>query len=370
MGTRILGEIALSSARVQLKAANRHGTLKRTMLKLLAGCLLAGFGVVSIGCAAETPASPNGAGGQPQAGVAARIDLSASAGFGSEAGTGSVSARVLDAFSTALGSQTVRFTASTGTLRDAAVVTDEKGFARTSITGQPDTVITITAATGSIETKTQVAMQLPPPPLPAPGVPPPAPTPIPPSQPTPATPTYSVTVTASATGLIVGGSTTLTATATPTNGAPASPATYEWDCDGNGTVDATTIVATTNCTYPAAGTFSVSATAKNGTAVGSGLVSVTVAKPTITVSCDSPKLSVSNVATCVVNAKVGLELLFPNSITTVEFDWGDGTARTTVNGPNSATHAYAAAITYPVIATATVSGVTGIRGTTSLTVQP
>lgn len=332
-------------------------------------------------CAAKLPTEPSSLQTQrPTAGVPSRIELNANPEFGDKAGTGTINARVLDAYATALAGQTVTFTASQGTVTPGQVVTDDKGFARAAITAPAGEGVTVVAAAGTVEQKTVIAMQLPSPaPIP-PGEPPAAQPPPPPPPPPPLpTPIYGVVVTATPASVLIGRSVTLTAVATPFNNAPVTPASFTFDCDGNGTIDASGPAATAVCTFPTVGTFTARATATNGVATGSGTTSIAAVVPTITVSCDSPTLKpattvppitpASATATCVVNAKIGADPVFTSEITSVEFDWGDNSARTTV-ATNFASHVYGAALTLPVIATATVSGVAGIRGTGSVTVKP
>jgi PKD repeat protein len=74
---------------------------------------------------------------------------------------------------------------------------------------------------------------------------------------------------------VAGEPTTLTVSATPQHG--ALPATsYDWDCESDGAVDATTAVATTSCTYATAGSTIARVTARGGTTSGSGTVTITV----------------------------------------------------------------------------------------------
>jgi len=172
-------------SRVQAKAAAEGTTVKAVILRLLASWLAAGLLLFTVGCAYQNPAAPT-----PPApatpGVPARIELNSSAGTGAESGSGRISARVFDAFATALPEQTVDFRASDGTLSAAQVVTDASGMARTIITGPDGAVITIVATLGALEVTTRVAIQARPvvPPTPTP----PTPTPIPPT-PTPTPPT-------------------------------------------------------------------------------------------------------------------------------------------------------------------------------------
>jgi Big-like domain-containing protein len=328
---------------------------KRTMK---VGCLVVTALLLSA-CASKLPDSPTSTPvTAPQAGVPSRLELHASPGLGAEAGTGTIDARVLDAFATALANQTVAFTASAGTLGAATVVTDEKGFARTTISAAPDTTIDIVATVSGIETKTKIAMQPLPPPPPTPGTPPPPPPPpTPPSPPPPPPvipPGYSVTLTTSASP-IAGNPLTLTATVTAQGGA-APPTSFAWDCTNDGVVDATTASNTyALCSFPTATTATAKVTASNAAAglSQSATTTFTVAPPpapVITISCN--KLTPT---TCVASATVGGVNVASTRITNVDWDWGDNSTSTT--GSNSGTHTYAAGgLTYDVIAVVTVSG--------------
>lgn len=80
-----------------------------------------------VGCAYQNPLPPTSSSVDAlQAGVPARLELSASPGMGAEGGTGRITARVLDAFGKTLPQQLVRFTASAGTLSDESVITDAR----------------------------------------------------------------------------------------------------------------------------------------------------------------------------------------------------------------------------------------------------
>jgi hypothetical protein len=332
------------------------------------GCLVAAALLLS-GCGYENPVAPRTSDG-PRAGVPSRIELSANPGSGTEGGTGTITARVFDGLSEALRDQTVTFTATGGTLAASEVVTDEKGYARTSITG-PEGSFQIVAAIGTIETKALIAIQpLPTAPPPPSSTPPPPPPPTPPQPPSPPPPNYVVTVSASPASVLIGGSATLTATAIAASGAPTTPSSYAWDCDGNGTIETTTTVATTICVYPTEGTIASRVSVSGGTATGSASTNVAATKPTITVACDSPTLVMGTArATCVVNAKLGSDPMPSTTVTAISFDWGDSTT-SSVAGTNSEQHDYMTAVTFPIIATATVSGVTGIVGNGSVIVKP
>src|SRR6185436_16005110 len=105
--------------RVQQKAAAEGTTVKALILKLLGQWLVGALVLFTIGCADKLPEGgglPPTPTLQPQAGVPARIELNGSPNSGEAAGTGSISAKVLDAFSSPLSERTVTFVASEGTL--------------------------------------------------------------------------------------------------------------------------------------------------------------------------------------------------------------------------------------------------------------
>lgn len=165
---------------------------------------------------------------------------------------------------------------------------------------------------------------------------PPAP---PPPAPPPA-PTYAVTVSASPTAIIVGDTSTLTATATAQNGAPAVTS-YEWDCDGNGTVDFTTAGPSQVCTYNTAGTISSRVTAKGAGASGTGSASVTVgAAAPLFVSIAASSLTPAIGDTVTYTATVSSTRSLP---ATFDFYWdetNDGTYdHVRVGQPNPSTQA-------------------------------
>lgn len=265
--------------RVQAKAAAEGVTVKALILRLLAAWLAAVLILFIVGCGYESPTAPTPPAG-PTAGVPSRIELSATPGMGVDGGTGTITARVLDAFSTTLPDQPVTFTVSEGALAASQVRTDAAGVARTSVTGTAGAAIVITAATGTVVQKTQVAIQprpvqgpAPTPPIPAPPVPEPPP-------PTPGTPTYAVNLFASPGSLEVGGTATLSATYTPLFGAP-QPTLYRWDCNGDAVVDFTTATPSQVCNFPTAGTVPVAVQLVGGIAQGIGTASITVSTPPV-----------------------------------------------------------------------------------------
>jgi PKD repeat protein len=149
--------------------------------------------------------------------------------------------------------------------------------------------------------------------------------------------TYTVTLNAAPATVIVGGTSTLTATVTPNNGAP-TPTSFAWDCDGNGTTDATTATNTKVCTYPAVGSFTAKVTATGGTVTGSATTGVTVNLPTLTASLAASATTVPVGATITFTATVvGLA----SGETIIAYQWDlDATAgyeaTTTVNTRTSA----------------------------------
>jgi PKD repeat protein len=200
--------------------------------------------------------------------------------------------------------------------------------------------------------------------------------PPPPGPPPPPAPSYTVTVSASPSSLVVNESATLTAAVTANNG--AAPATsYAWDCDANGTVDATTSSNTTTCSYPTAGpAMKSSVTVTGGTATGSGSV-------TVTVNAAAPlAVSVSALPTGAIG--IGQLVTFTATLTStggvpmsgITWEWddnGDGVyefASPAHMNPNSRTTSYgsAAVFTLKVRATDQATGRTAI-GTRTVTVQ-
>jgi len=324
------------------------------------GCLVVASILLSA-CGYENPTEPTTPVNQPTAGVPARIELGAVPGVGQQGGTGTISARVFDAFAAALPNQTVAFSASGGELGEPSAVTDDKGVARTTITGPAGAAITIIAAVGTLEQKAQIAMQAKPdapPPLVPPVFPPPTPPqppapPAPPAPPPPA-PNYAVTLSASS-APVAGNPVTLTADVTQIGTAPA-PTSYAWEC-GTGASATTTTSTYAGCAFPTAGTFTAGVTVSNASAGLSkaATTSITIAAPpppVITVSCNSPTLLAAT--SCSASATVGSVQLPSSRITKVDWDWGDSSTSTTTT--NVGTHTHLAALTYQVVAIVTVSG--------------
>jgi hypothetical protein len=328
--------------------------------------------LVAVGCGVDPPtAAPTNL---PAHGAPSTLELSASSGTGANGGHATVTARVLDAYALVLPDVSVTFGATAGTLSEATVATNGNGVATTTLTADPGTV-KITAVAGGVSApETQITIQplnvfVPPPPgPPPPPEPPPPPTPPPP----PLLPFYVVAVTAP-TSVVAGVPATLTATVTPFNGAPpASSATWLWDCD---TATLATDGATPNsvpCTYTTASTFnaSVKVTGAGGspTATATTTVTVTAAPapvvPDITVSCGTVTRPGST--TCSVSAKLSGVTVAASRITSVVWDFGDGspTAVSTTT-TNTNTHTYLGAATYTVVVTDVVVTGTTAKGSGS-----
>jgi hypothetical protein len=338
------------------------------------GCLVVAAVLLSA-CAYKNPTTPTTT-VQPRAGVPSRIELTANPGVGAEGGTGAISARVFDGLSTALADQTVTFTASEGALGAANVRTDDKGFARTNITGPEGATVSIVAAAGTVEQKTLIALQTrpgaPPPitppvfPPPSPPPPPPPPTPTPP----PLVPNYTVTLSTTPANPVAGNPITLNAAVTLIDGA-AAPTSYAWDCTSDGAVDGTTGVSTfTGCSFPSAGTALVSVVVSNPGAGLSKLATLTITvapvpAPVIAISCTVP--ATAPPTSCAASATVGGVPVPSSRITSVDWDWGDHTTSTTLT--NVSTHPYTVGLTYELNATVTVLG-NPATGTGHVTVKP
>jgi len=166
--------------------------------------------------------------------------------------------------------------------------------------------------------------------------------PAPPPQPPPPGPSYTVAIAVATNPVVQGNPTTLTVTADPQNGAPAATA-FDWDCDNDGIVDATTAVNTRACTYVSAGSKTAKVTAKNGSISASGTVSITVsAAATLTVAITLPAPP----------HLMGTAITFTATVTstgpipaTLDWQWddtNDGTYEVTVSGgnPNSRITSY------------------------------
>ena len=184
-------------------------------------------------------------------------------------------------------------------------------------------------------------------------------------------PSYTVTLSASPTSVTAGNTSTLTATVMLNNGAPAV-ANYAWDCDGDGTTDATSTAPlnTNACLYPIAGSFTARVTATGGAVSGSGTTKVTVnphPTPVVTVSCGQGAPLTAN---CVVSATLNGAPVPSSTISHVDWDWGDSKTSTTAS--NVGSHPYGVPNPYTImVSNVTMSGTTQKgTGSTTITIVP
>ena len=313
------------------------------------------------GCAEKLPDTPlPPSGSVPQPGVPTRIELNATPGFGQEAGTGTITARVFDAFASALPDKRVSFSASAGTVSPGQVTTDNNGFARASITAAAGDAVTIVAATGGIEQTTRISMQL---------LPPAGGSNTATSTTTTTTSTttttipfadYSVSLTSTPTSPVAGNPLSLIATVDLVGDAPA-PTVYVWDCNDDHTFDGSTTVNTFGgCAVPAASTPATITASVTVAHAPSGLAKTATLKmtmlatppPTITITCNSPTLPAKT--SCTASAKVAGVQVPSARIHRVEWDWGDGTTDATSTPVH--THLHPAAGEWVVMGTVTLVG--------------
>jgi hypothetical protein len=156
------------------------------------------------------------------------------------------------------------------------------------------------------------------------------------------------------------------------------PTSYTFDCDGNGTIDATVIApapATTVCTYPTIGNFTAKVTATSSTNTVSATTRITVTAapppapdptPVVTVSC-AQQTAPPVTAHCVVSATLSGSPVPSGNITGATWDFG-GAGVTTASG-NEGDHTYTGPATYQVlVSNVTVTG-TSKKGTGSTSVD-
>lgn len=201
--------------------------------------------LLSVGCAPHLPNAPTPEPG-PTAGLASKVQLSVSPGFGTAGGTATVSALVSDAFATPVVGAAVAFTTASGTI-ESPIVTNDKGIAATTLQG-PAGAVMITARVGTLEASTLAALQ-------TVSAPAPAPTPGPPAPPAPTTGPLTVSVTT--TGSTVGAPTIARALV----GNPSGAFSMTWSF-GDG-ASATSLSTSTGHTYAAIGTYRLTATVRD-----------------------------------------------------------------------------------------------------------
>lgn len=231
VGGKVKSEAKTAAARENGKKGGRP---KMKLIVLTVALLLS-----TIACGYQNPVAPAVV-NQPQPGVPTRLELTANPGQGVEGGTGTITARVLDGLLTALPNQPVRFTASLGALAASEVVTDDQGFARTTLTA-PAGVVSIIATTSALETTALIAMQpttpvqAPPAPFPVPQPSAPIPAPAPTPTPSPSAPTVTAILSSrspSGTTVAVGGTLTFSVTVANLQAGETITA-FQWDLDGD-----------------------------------------------------------------------------------------------------------------------------------------
>jgi PKD repeat protein len=240
----------------------------------------------------------------------------------------------------------IGFSTVNGTVSTSATVTDANGSATTIVTSAANTIVTVTI--GALTTTVQVAGAA----APAAGTPPPpTPAPTPPSiTPIAIINAPSTAITGSSVGFGVS--------------APAQGQTWTWNF-GDGTTLQTTAFTTAH-TYGTAGTYSITVAAPG---ITTGTASITVSNPggsaastlTATVTC-TPAAHGSATPCNVSSVNYGSATIPSSSVTTVSWDWGDGSS-----GPGTTvaqSHTYVAAGTYNIVTTVTATTVDGAKTVT------
>lgn len=312
------------------------------------GALLVAISGCQMGPTTPIPAAPTTVAGPP-----ASINLTVISGVGADAAKASVAATVHDASGQAVGSTTVTFASSIGTVQPAAVTTDSLGLAQTLVVATAGQPVTITATAGA------------------------------------ASATRSITLSSGA-GTSGSGTFTLSMSADPATVGSASVlkasllnATFPlssavWTFGDGQTLTNTTYAA--QHTYAGAGTYPATVTITDGqgrVASGSGSVVVNaVASSTPTPTAPDPNAwSVGLTCTtstltayCTTTATSGSGTAIASNRYTTSWDWGDGQIESAVQAPQNS-HKYQLPGTYNVVVTAnTVSGSGTGTATKSVTV--
>jgi hypothetical protein len=149
-------------SRVQARSPAKGTTVKAVILRVLSCWLGVLTLLATINCGYEVPPPPVLV-FPPRAGIPSRIDLNATPGLGTERGLGRISARIVDAYAAGLPNQTVTFSVSVGTLAAIETVTDQQGYALTTMTAPAGSSVivgaTVAAPFGVIEATTRLAIQ-------------------------------------------------------------------------------------------------------------------------------------------------------------------------------------------------------------------
>jgi PKD domain len=304
--------------------------------------LLSLFGVA--GCAYQNPELASPAAPDPSAPSQLSLGVSGSA---TQGGTSAVTARVQNIFGAPVVNVLVTFGTTRGTISPAQAATGTNGTA-TAVLTAADTA-DVTAIVGGLTAHTLVA-------------------PVVATSPTPTTPT-----TVPAFLNVLPSATTGVAQVFGVSSS-ATGVTWNWSFGDGGTAQ-TTAFGTTH-TFSSAGVFTASVSAP-GTSTGTAVVTVTDPTPTagpatttlsVTLTCTPGKATAPTApTTCNTNETFGGAAVPGGAVSSVAWDWGDGT-----NTDNSTlqpvnTHTYAKVGTYTVIATVNANTTGGAKTGTAVT---
>ena len=148
-------------SRVQARSAPEGTTVKAVILRVLSSWLAMLTLLATINCGYDVPPPPVLV-FPPRAGIPTRIDLNATPGLGTDRCLGRISARIFDAYAAGLPNQTVTFPVPGGTLANVEAITDQQGYALTTMTAPAGSVIVGAAVAtpfGTIEATTRLAIQ-------------------------------------------------------------------------------------------------------------------------------------------------------------------------------------------------------------------
>ncbi len=296
----------------------------RAATLLLVACL-------SVACAYHNPTAPTLAADD----LGAPTTLTIGTQAGARPGTTLVTAHVLNLHGTPLTNMIVVFATSLGDVSPSAANTGAEGSASTTLTAAGDARVSVTV--GPMHSSTLIAA--------LPGT----------ATPTPPTAGVFLNVVSSA----------LTGSPVPFSVSSAASGPWAWSF-GDGGSDQTTAFSTTH-TYGRSGVY-VATVSGSGTAAASATVTVTDPPPapipppaalgtTMTCAPGVHGAGAANPTACNVRVTYGGTALPGNAITTVAWDWSDGTTNTSPTPVQ--THPYVSAGTYVVFATVTATTVDG-----------
>lgn len=313
------------------------------------GSLLGVVTVLSAACAFNAPTTPTASTSTTTTTVSAApasIRLAASSRTDYQT---SVVATVLTADGHFVAGIPIGFSTAAGTLAPSLATTDAKGSATTIVSTPSITMVTVTigAITNSISVSGASE--------------PNTGTPVPPTTP-PAPPSVRPTAT-----INVASTSTTGTVVTLGVSAPALGQTWTWSF-GDGTTAQTTAF-TISHTYATAGTFTATVSAP-GVNSGSAVIAVTnpvgSVAPTLvaslTCTAGTHGVTTGNATVCNVSATYGGAVVPSASITSVSWDWGDGTA---IGTGVSSSRLYTQAGTYTIFVTVTATTTDGSKQTTT-----